>query len=90
MKLNQDPIFLTRIETTLDTLRPYLKTDGGDVSLLEVTDNMVVRIKLLGACSSCSMSMMTLKAGIEQALLKAIPELISVESVSSADETLEL
>ncbi len=90
MKLNKDPKFLARIESTLDSLRPYLRTDGGDVSLVEVTDGMIVKLKLLGACSSCSMSMMTLKAGIEQAVLKAIPEIVSVESVSSVDEAMEL
>ncbi len=79
---HNDPILIARIENTLDSLRPYLEADSGNVSLVEVTDGMVVRLKLLGACSSCSMSMMTLKAGIEQSLLKAIPELKGVEAVN--------
>ncbi|HEX5003027.1 MAG TPA: NifU family protein [Bacteroidia bacterium] len=78
-----DPQLLDRIERTLDTLRPYLEADSGNVSLVEVTEDMVVKLELLGACSSCSMSMMTLKAGIEQSLLKAIPELKGVEAISS-------
>lgn len=79
---NNDPSLIARIENTLDTLRPYLEADSGNVSLVEVTDDMVVRLRLLGACSSCSMSMMTLKAGIEQSLLKAIPEIKGVEAVN--------
>ena len=82
MKLNKDPQFLARIEGALEQLRPYLQADGGNVSLLGVTDDMVVKLKLLGACSSCSMSMMTLRAGIEQAILRAVPEISKVESVS--------
>jgi Fe-S cluster biogenesis protein NfuA len=82
MKPNTDPRLMERIELTLDSLRPYLEADNGNVSLVEVTEDMVVRLELLGACSSCSMSMMTLKAGIEQSLLKAIPELKGVEAVS--------
>lgn len=70
-----------RIEETLAQLRPYLEADNGNVRFIELTDEMIVRLKLEGACSSCSMSMMTLKAGIEQSLLKAIPELKGVEAV---------
>jgi Fe-S cluster biogenesis protein NfuA len=70
-----------RIEETLSQLRPYLEADNGNVRFIEVTNDMIVRLKLEGACSSCSMSMMTLKAGIEQSLLKAIPELKGVEAV---------
>jgi Fe-S cluster biogenesis protein NfuA len=79
-----DPLLIARIESTLDTLRPYLEADRGNVSLVEVTEDMVVKLELLGACSSCSMSMMTLKAGIEQSLLKSIPELRGVEAINSA------
>jgi len=75
----------SRIEEALQQLRPYLEADNGNVSLIDVTDDMVVRLKFHGACSSCSMSAMTLKAGIEQAILKMVPEIKSVEAV--ADET---
>lgn len=71
-----------RIETALDTIRPYLHKDGGDVELVEVVDN-VVRLKLLGACSSCEMSHMTMTAGIEEAIKKAVPEILSVTAVES-------
>ncbi|MFM8431458.1 MAG: NifU family protein [Bacteroidota bacterium] len=70
-----------RIENALEQLRPYLAADQGDVSLVEVTSDGIARVKFLGACSSCSMSAMTLKAGIEQAILKAAPEINRVEAV---------
>jgi Fe-S cluster biogenesis protein NfuA len=72
---------IRRIEEALGQLRPYLEADQGDVSLVEVTDDMVVRLKFLGACSSCSMSSMTLKAGIEQTILRMVPEIRRVEAV---------
>lgn len=72
---------IRRIEEALAQLRPYLEADQGDVSLVEVTDDMVVRLKFLGACSSCSMSTMTLKAGIEQTILRMVPEIKRVEAV---------
>ncbi len=72
---------VSRIEETLSQLRPYLEADNGNISFVELTDDMVVRVRLEGACSSCSMSMMTLKAGVEQSLLKAIPGLKAVEAV---------
>lgn len=81
--INTDPDLLSRIENTLDTLRPYLQADSGNVSLIEVTEDMIVKLELLGSCSNCSMSMMTLKAGIEQSLLKAIPEIKGVVAINS-------
>ena len=71
-----------RIETALDSLRPYLQSDHGDVELVEVTDDMTVKLRFIGACQSCSMSAMTLRAGIEETLLRTIPELKKVEAVN--------
>ncbi len=79
------PELLARIETALDTIRPYLQTDGGDVAIEEVTDDMVVRLRLLGSCGSCPMSIMTLKAGVEQTLKRAIPEITAVEAINLTD-----
>jgi len=73
-----------RVEEALEQIRPYLQADGGNVSLLEITDDMIVKLELLGACKSCSMSMMTLKAGIEETIKRAVPEIISVEAVNLA------
>lgn len=79
--MSQDPSLLARVENALNQLRPYLEADNGDVSLIEITDDMVVRLKFLGACRSCSMSAMTLKAGIEQTILRMVPEIKSVEAI---------
>ncbi len=71
-----------RVEQALDSVRPYLEADGGNVSILEITDENVVRLELLGACGSCPMSSMTFKAGLEEAVLKAVPEITRVEAVN--------
>ncbi len=71
-----------RVEEALHQLRPYLEADGGNVSLEEITDDMIVHLRFHGACSSCSMSAMTLKAGIEQTILKMVPEIKSVRALA--------
>jgi Fe-S cluster biogenesis protein NfuA len=71
-----------RVELALDQIRPYLQADGGNVSLVEITEDMIVRLELHGACKSCSMSMMTLKAGIEETVVRAVPEIKAVEAVN--------
>jgi Thioredoxin-like proteins and domains len=76
---------LERVEAALDTIRPYLETDGGNVSIEEITPEGVVKIKLLGSCGSCPMSIMTLKAGIEGAIQKAVPEITGVEATNLTD-----
>jgi len=76
---------LEKVEAALDTIRPYLLTDGGNVSVEEITADNVVRLKLLGSCGSCPMSIMTLKAGIEEAIKKEVPEITAVEAVNLTD-----
>ncbi|HEY1060211.1 MAG: hypothetical protein B7X86_05060 [Sphingobacteriales bacterium 17-39-43] len=76
---------LKRVEIALDTIRPYLETDGGNVSIEEITPENIVRLRLLGSCGSCPMSIMTLKAGIEQAIKRAVPEITGVEAVNLTD-----
>ena len=76
---------LDRVEAALDTIRPYLLTDGGNVSVEAITSENVVKLKLLGSCGSCPMSIMTLKAGIEEAIKKAVPEITSVEAINLTD-----
>ena len=66
----------------LEQLRPFLMEDGGDIELVEITDDAFVRVRLLGACSDCSMSMMTLKAGVEEAIKKVAPEVQAVEAIN--------
>lgn len=74
---------ISRIETALESVRDYLKSDGGDVRLHQVRDDMVVELELLGSCESCSMSNMTMRIGLEQAILKVAPEVVKVESINS-------
>jgi Fe-S cluster biogenesis protein NfuA len=71
-----------KIDKALESIRPYLETDGGDVRLVEITDDMIVKLELLGACGSCPMSTMTLKAGVEDAIKRAVPEIRHVEAVN--------
>jgi Fe-S cluster biogenesis protein NfuA len=70
-----------KIEHTLKSIRPYLQADGGDVEFVDISGEMVVRLRLLGTCSNCSMSRFTMKAGIEDSLIKAIPSIKSVIAI---------
>ncbi|WP_276360165.1 NifU family protein [Daejeonella sp. H1SJ63] len=76
---------LQRVENALDTIRPYLEADGGNVSIEEITPENIVKLRLLGSCGSCPMSIMTLKAGIEQAIKRAVPEVEGVEAINLTD-----
>lgn len=69
-----------KVEEALKTIRPYLEADGGDVELLEITEGHVAMLELKGACSTCSMSHMTMKAGIEDTIKRAVPEITSVQA----------
>ncbi len=71
-----------KINQVLDKLRPYLETDGGSITLEEVTDDLIVKVKLHGACEGCPFSYQTLKAGVEQALRKEVPEIKDLVSVN--------
>lgn len=71
-----------QIERALDTIRPYLEADGGNVKIVGLSEDMVLQLELTGTCSSCPMSTMTLKAGVEEAIKKAIPEIVKVEAVN--------
>lgn len=70
-----------KIKETLNNVRPYLQADGGDISLVEITEDLTVKVKLLGACGCCPHSLQTLKLGVEQFLKKEIPEVKEVVSV---------
>jgi Fe-S cluster biogenesis protein NfuA len=75
-------LLLTRIDTALNDIRPFLQVDGGNVEVVDITDDMTVQIKWLGMCESCSMSAMTMKAGIEQTLKSRMPEIKSVVALN--------
>ncbi|MAO72198.1 MAG: hypothetical protein CMD02_06825 [Flavobacteriales bacterium] len=83
MAIITDENIINKIEEALRKIRPYLEADGGDISLVEVTEDMVVKVKLMGACSSCNVSMMTLKNGVEVAIKNALPEVKEVIDVTS-------
>lgn len=80
---DQKTIILKKIEESLSNVRPYLQTDGGDIEVVELTDDMTLKLRLLGACESCSLSYMTMKAGVEENLLRDVPELKKIEAVNS-------
>ncbi|MGY8951437.1 MAG: NifU family protein [Flavobacteriales bacterium] len=78
-----DKLTLEKIEGALQNIRPYLEADGGDITLVELTDDWVVKVKLLGACGDCSVSMMTLKNGVEAAIKSVLPQVKEVIDVTS-------
>ena len=75
------PEMLSKINSALDNIKPYLQADGGDISLVEVTDDYIVKVKLHGACGCCPFSLQTLKAGVEESLKREIPEIKEVVAV---------
>lgn len=77
---------LEKVEAALEKIRPFLIADGGNVKLLEITDDMVVKIELEGTCGTCPMSPMTMKAGVEETLKKEVPEITRVEAVNLTEE----
>jgi Fe-S cluster biogenesis protein NfuA len=72
----------TEIQKALNNIRPYLQADNGDVELVEVTEDGVVKVKLLGACEICPLSVMTLRAGIERAIMREVPAVKRIEAVT--------
>jgi Fe-S cluster biogenesis protein NfuA len=71
-----------KVEMALNQIRPYLKSDGGDVRILEISDDKILRLELLGACGSCSMSAMTFRGGIEDTIRREVPEILKVIAVN--------
>ena len=71
-----------RIEASLDSIRPYLVADGGNIRVLEVTEDKVLKLEFVGNCGSCPMSTMTFKAGVEEAIKRTVPEIKSIEVIN--------
>lgn len=82
MTATQKELLVQRVDKALDGLRPHLEVDGGNIEIVELTDDLVLKIKWLGNCEMCTMSTMTLKAGVEQAVKQHVPEIKSVEPVN--------
>lgn len=72
-----------RVEGALEKIRPYLVADGGNIELIEVTDDNIVKVQLTGACQGCPFSVQTLKAGVEMAVKKEVPEIVSVVEINA-------
>ncbi|HMG16572.1 MAG TPA: NifU family protein [Saprospiraceae bacterium] len=70
------------MESALDDIRPHLMVDGGNVEIIDITDEGVVQIKWMGNCESCNMSLFTMKAGIEQAIKNKVPQITSIEAIN--------
>lgn len=77
-----DSTLVSKVENVIGQIRPYLQADGGDIRFVEITEDNVVKVELQGACGCCPHSIMTLKNGVEQAVIKAIPEIKSVEDIN--------
>ncbi len=75
-------ISLSKIEEVLKRIRPYLQIDGGDVEVVNIKDESIVELRLLGSCLGCPMSQMTLRAGVERVLMKELPWVKRVEQVA--------
>jgi len=73
---------IEKVELALNNIRPYLIADGGNVDVLEITPDFTVKLEFTGSCGSCPMSSMTFKAGIEEAILKNVPEIKKVEAIN--------
>ena len=72
-----------KVEDALNTIRPYLEADGGNVEIVEITADNIVRLELIGACKTCNMSHMTMRSGIEETIKKSVPEIKGIESVNA-------
>lgn len=76
---------IQKVDEALNTVRPHLAADGGDVEVVDVTDDLTVKVKWLGNCENCFMSIMTMKAGIEQAIKTKVPEIQSIEAINGVE-----
>jgi len=81
MKKTEKHTYIEKINLAIEQIKPYLQSDGGDLKFIDLTDEMIVQVQLLGACQACPMSIQTLKFGIEHSLMSSIPEIKGVEAV---------
>ena len=83
-KVQKEKELLIRVEEALDSIRPYLEADGGNVKVVELSGESHLKLEFVGACGNCPMSSMTFKAGVEEAVKRQVPEIKSIEVVSLA------
>ncbi|BDC98897.1 NifU family protein [Persicobacter psychrovividus] len=79
--MKESPL-LSEVELALESIRPYLESDGGNVKVVEIIEDHTVKVELIGACGSCPMSPMTMKAGIEEAIKKQVPSIKEVIAIN--------
>jgi len=77
--MNTNADLINRVQDVIEKVRPYLQADGGDIRFVELTSENIVKVELQGACGSCPYSRMTLKNGVEEAMKRAVPEILAVE-----------
>lgn len=75
---------IEKVENSLNSIRPYLLADGGNIKITEITDDHVLKLEFVGACSTCKMSSLTFKAGVEEAVRKSVPEIKEIEVLNLA------
>lgn len=85
MNQEEKAALIQQIDEALQEIRPHLAADGGDVEVVDLTDDMTVKVKWLGNCENCFMSIMTMKAGVEQAIKSKIPSVNQVEAVNGVE-----
>ncbi len=85
MTAEQKSVLIKQVDEALDEVRPHLRVDGGDVEVVDITDEYVVKVKWLGNCENCFMSIMTMKAGIEKAIKNRLPELTEIEAINGIE-----
>lgn len=71
-----------RVDLALDEIRPHLQVDGGDIQVVEITEDLIVKVRWMGNCESCNMSIMTMRAGVEQAIKNKVPEIAGVVAIN--------
>ena len=82
MSIQEKTQLLERIDNALNDVRPHLAVDGGNIEVVDLTEEMVVQVKWLGNCVNCSMSTMTMRAGVEEAIRNRVPSVTRVEAVN--------
>jgi len=70
-----------KVENSLSSIRPYLQADGGNIEIVEITDDFVLNVRLIGACQACPMSELTMTVGVEEAIKASVPEILKVQAV---------
>jgi Fe-S cluster biogenesis protein NfuA len=82
MTITEKESLIARVDAALDEIRPHLAVDGGNVEVVDITENNVVKVKWLGNCQNCSMSYMTMKAGLEQTIKGRLPQIAGIEAIN--------